>query len=82
MSCFHCYTSFKDQAISLASSGGSGKGHTWIVLFPLRQMPSDPGPPFFCSFKCSGLEFLLLLEWSSDVDIQTFVALRAMLGEA
>lgn len=45
-------------------------------------MPPESGLPLRRSFGCSGLEFLLLLEWSSNVHLQTFGALRAMLGEA
>ena len=61
--CFYCYTSFVDQATSLASCEGSGKGTPWIVLFPLKyqQMPSEFGPALLWSFRCSGLQLLLRL---------------------
>ena len=56
--------------------------HPWLVLFPSRLMPFESGLSLLWLFRCSGLDILLLLEWTSEVHIQAFGALRVMLGGA
>ena len=56
--------------------------HPWLVLVPLRLMPSESGLSLLWPFRCSGLDILLLLKWTSEVHIQAFGALRVMLGGA
>lgn len=58
VTCFHCCISLADQGTSLASCGGSGKGHTLDCSTPFEVDAMGVWPSFALVLQV--LQFLLL----------------------